>query len=185
MTGRIRKNLLVLWGMIATLTSISFPSPAAYALDGAQPKSEVLMDKMAGQWVMTGKIGGERVTHDVSVDWILKRQYIRIHESSREKDADGELAYEAWIHIAWDKNNSEYVLMWLDNIGTTNFAAEGVGHGKPDGDRIPFVWKFADGSGIHNLFAYDRANDTWSWSIDNLDKSNKPSQFARVTLKRK
>lgn len=169
---------------MAALTSTSFFSPPAYPQDNAKPKSEALMGKMAGRWVMTGTIGGEQVTHDVFVDWILKRQYIRIHEVSREKDADGELAYEAWIHIAWDKDNGEYVLMWLDNTGVTNFAAEGVGHGKPDGDRIPFVWKFANGSGIKNLFAYDRAGDTWSWSIDNVDKSNKPSQFARVTLKR-
>ena len=134
---------------------------------------------------MTGTIGKQAVTHDVEVDWILKRQYIRIHDISREKDADGEVAYEAWIHIAWDKKNAEYAVMWLDNTGTTNFAAEGVGHGKPDGDRIPFVWKSADGSGIHNTFAYDRASDTWSWAIDNVDKSGTPSPFARVTLKRK
>ena len=86
---------------------------------------------------------------------ILKHQDLASRHIG-EKDADGELAYEAWIHIAWDKENAEYAVMWLDNTGTTNFAAEGVGHGKPDGDRIPFVWKSADGSGIHNTFAYDR-----------------------------
>lgn len=143
------------------------------------------MDKMVGEWVMTGIIGNEQVTHDVHVDWILKRQYIRIHEVSREKDDDGELAYEAWIHIAWDEENTEYVLMWLDNTGTTNFSAEGVGHGKLAGDRIPFVWKFSDGSGIHNTFAYDQANDAWSWTIDNVDKSEKLTSFAIVTLARK
>lgn len=176
---------LVLCGLIATLTTISLSSPMALAQDSVTPRSDALMDKMTGEWVMTGTIGQEQVTHDVDVEWILKRQYIRIHEVSREKDADGEFAYEAWITIAWDLENAEYVVMWLDNTGTTNFAAEGVGHGKPDGDRIPFVWKFADGSGIQNTFAYDRENDTWSWSIDNVDKSKKPSQFARVTLKRK
>ncbi len=147
-------------------------------------RAAALMDKLTGDWVMTGTIGKQAVTHDVHVDWILKRQYIRIHDVSRERDADGELAYEAWIHIVWDKENAEYAVMWLDNTGTTNFAAEGVGHGKPKGDRIPFVWKNADGSGIHNTFAYDRASDTWSWTIDNVDKSGKPSPFARVTLKR-
>ncbi len=74
--------------------------------------------------------------------------------------------------------------MWLDNTATTNFAPEGVGHGKPDGDQIPFVWKSADGSGIHNTFKYDRAIETWTWAIDNVDKSGKASPFARLTLKR-
>ncbi|MBL8855873.1 MAG: hypothetical protein JNK57_18030 [Planctomycetaceae bacterium] len=143
------------------------------------------MDKMSGEWVMTGTIDEKEVTHDVNVDCILNRQYLRIHEVSREKDADGQPEYEAWIHIAWDKENAEYVVMWLDNTATTNFSPEGVGHGKPDGDRIPFVWKSADGSGIHNTFKYDRASETWTWEIDNVDKSEKVSPFARLTLKRK
>ena len=167
------------------LISLPLTLPLACAQHVVNPKADALMDKMTGEWVMTGTIGQEQVTHDVYVDWILKRQYIRIHEVSREKDADGELAYEAWIHIAWDKDNAEYVVMWLDNTGTTNFAAEGVGHGKPDGDRLPFVWNSADGSGIRNMFAYDRATDSWTWSIDNVDKSNNRSQFARLALKRK
>ena len=149
------------------------------------PKPDSVLDKLEGKWVMTGTIGKEKVTHDVSVDRILNRQYIRIHELSREKDADGGAAYEAWIHIAWDKAKAEYVVMWLDNTATTNFAPEGVGHGKPDGDRIPFVWRSADGSGIHNTFKYDRSSKTWTWAIDNVDKSKKISPFARLTLKRK
>jgi hypothetical protein len=123
--------------------------------------------------------------HDVAGDWILDRRYLRLHEVSREKDADGGPVYEAWIHIAWDSGNAEYVVMWLDNTGTTNFAAEGVGHGTPDGEQIPFAWRSADGSGIRNTFAYDRASDTWEWAIDNVDESGNSSPFARVTLRRK
>ena len=185
MTQPMRKHVPSTWYLILTLTLMSLFYPMSHAQSPASPSPATLMDKMTGEWVMTGIIGKQQVTHDVYVDWILKRQYIRIHDISREKDVDGKSAYEAWIHIAWDKENAEYVVMWLDNTGTTNFAAEGVGHGKPDGDRIPFVWKFADGSGIHNTFAYDRPSDTWSWTIDNVDRSEKLSPFARVTLKRK
>jgi hypothetical protein len=170
---------------LVTLVLTSLVCSTAQAQAPAAPDHEALMEKLTGHWVMTGTIDKEAVTHDVDVDRILKRQYVRIHDVSREKDADGERAYEAWIHIAWDKDNAEYVVMWLDNTGTTNFSAEGVGHGKPDGDRIPFVWKSADGSGIQNTFTYNRASDTWSWAIDNVDTSGALSPFARVTLKRK
>jgi hypothetical protein len=163
------------WGSAGT----AFAGPAA---DFAP---ESLLDKMTGDWVMRGTIDNQPVTHDVYVDWILNRRYIRIHEVAREKDADGQPAYEAWIHVAWDKANKEYVVMWLDNTAVTNFSADGVGHGKPNGDRIPFTWKLADGSGIQNTFAYDRESDAWSWEIDNLDQSGKPSPFGRVTLQRK
>ncbi len=125
---------------------------------------------------MTGTVGDEEVTHDVYVDRILKRQYVRIHELSREKEADGEPAYEAWIHIAWDKENAEYVVMWLDNTAITNFAPEGVGHGKtrwrPDPFRLEIRrWKRHS----QTLSKYDRTNETWTWSIDNVDKSEKAS----------
>lgn len=181
-----REYALSFFSFIATFTTLMayFPSSVC-AQDTVPPAVDSVLDKLEGEWVMTGTVANEKVTHDVYVDRILKRQYVRIHELSREKDADGEPAYEAWIHIAWDKEKAEYVVMWLDNTATTNFAPEGVGHGKPDGDRIPFIWKSADGSGIHNTFKYDRASETWTWEIDNVDNSEKASAFARLTLKRK
>ncbi|MBK7702502.1 MAG: hypothetical protein IPI34_06175, partial [bacterium] len=111
--------------------------------------------------------------------------YIRIHEVSRDKDASGGIGYEAWIYIVWDPKLSEYALMWLDNTAATDFSSEGVGHAKPDGDRIPFIYSFADGSGIRTTFAYDRTTDTWAWTIHNLDKSGSASPFANVVLVRK
>ena len=143
------------------------------------------MEKMTGHWVMTGTIANKPTTHDVDVDWVLKREYIRIHEVSRGKRADGGVAYEAWIYVVWDPKNSEYAVMWLDNTASTNFAPEGVGHAKADGDRIPFIFKGGGGSGIQTTFEYDRASDTWSWTIDNVDKSGNRSSFAKLALMRK
>lgn len=51
--------------------------------------------------------------------------------------------------------------MWLHNTVKTYFAAEGVGRAKPGGERFPFEWHAADGSGIRNTFTYDHANDIW------------------------
>lgn len=175
----INKRLLLI------LSVISLYLPVAFAQDAPLSEPESLMDKMTGEWVMTGSIEKQQVTHDVNVDWILNRQYIRIHEISREKNDDGDFAYEAWIHIVWDQENKEYAVMWLDNTARTNFAAEGVGHAKPDGDRIPFEWRSEDGSGIRNTFSYDRTTDRWSWRIENIDKSGQLSSFANLILKRK
>lgn len=185
MSRRISKHLSSALALMAALVSLSLSGPLTHAAPAQAPDPGSLMGRMTGDWVMTGTIGKQRVTHDVSAGWILDRRYLRIHEVSRRKGVDGVPAYEAWIHIAWDRKLSEYAVMWLDNTGTSNFSAEGVGHGKPVGDRIPFVWRSADGSGIHNTFAYHRANDTWTWSIDNVDASGKATAFARLTLRRK
>ena len=171
--------------LFVTLAFTSLIVPVARAQSQALSAPDALLDKMTGHWVMTGTIGKKPATHDVDVDWVLKREYIRIHEVSRDKDASGGIAYEAWIYIVWDAKKGEYAVMWLDNTAATNFAAEGVGHAKPDGDRIPFIFKDAEGTGIHTTFAYDRAKDTWSWTIDNLNTSGKSSSFAKLTLTRR
>ena len=185
MTHRLHGHTVARRAVLLTFAALSLGASQTDAQDTGAPTPESLIDKLTGEWVMTGTIDAEQVVHDVKGDWILGRRYLRIHDVSREKEGDGGPVYEAWLHIAWDEDNAEFVVMWLDNTGTTNFAAEGVGHGRPDGDRIPFVWRLADGSGIRNTFAYERASDTWAWTIDNVDKSGNASPFARVTLRRK
>ena len=170
---------------LAALVFALVLAPAASAQSPATSAPPALMDQMTGHWVLTGTIGKAQTTHDVDVDWVLNRQYIRIHEVSREKDVSGRIAYEAWIYLVWDAKKREYAVMWLDNTAATNFAPEGVGHATPDGDRIPIVWKDADGSGIRTTFAFDRAKDVWSWTIDNVNTAGAASPFARVTLTRK
>jgi hypothetical protein len=151
---------------------------------GATGPPDALLDKMTGHWVLTGTIAKQQTTHDVDVDWILNREYIRIHEVSREKTAAGGPKYEAWIHIAWDAKKSEYAVLWLDNTAVFTFAADGIGHAKPDGDRIPMLFADPDGGGIHTTFSYDRPTDRWSWTIDNVDKTGSVSSYAKVTLTR-
>jgi hypothetical protein len=170
--------------LLTSFALTALVAPAGLAQSQATSAPEALMDKMTGHWVMIGTIGKKQTTHDVDVDRVLKREYVRIHEVSRDKDASGGAAYEAWIYLVWDAQKSEYAIMWLDNTAATNFAAEGIGHAKPDGDRIPFIFKDAAGSSIQTTFAYDRVKDTWSWTIDNFDKSGKSSSFAKLTLTR-
>jgi len=47
------------------------------------------------------------------------------------------------------------------------------------------MFKSAGGSVIQSTFAYDRASDTWSWTIDNVDNSGNRSSFAKLALRRK
>lgn len=172
-------------GIALALALIAAPAWPCAAQPAQTNAHEELMNKMTGRWTMTGTIGKAATTHDVDVDWILKNEYIRIHEISRDKDPGGGVGYEAWIYVVWDSAKNEYAVMWLDNTVATNFAPEGIGHAKPSGDRIPIVYALADGTGIRTTFAYDRSKDTWAWAIDNIDKKGASSPFARLTLVRK
>jgi len=142
-----------------------------------------LLDRLTGNWVMTGTIAGDEITHDLEAEWVLGHWYFRFHEISREKESDGTPAYEAIVFIGWDEPTSRYACLWLDITGGSGLSNGVIGYAKREQDTIPFVFDMGDGSAIHNTFAYDRERDTWNWTID-TGPSDALSNFARVTLTR-
>ena len=147
-----------------------------------QDPQQALLDKMVGRWVLRGTVGKQHTTHDIDARWVLNKEYIQIHEVSREKDGKGKPQYEAIIYVVWDKKSDQYACLWLDNTDITTFEPSGIGHAKPDGDRIFFV--FGDrNDGIETTFSYDSKGDSWTWNIENVEK-NKNSLFARLVLTR-
>ncbi len=145
-----------------------------------------LLDDMLGEWVLRGTIGGDDVVHDVTVDRVLADGYVRIHELSRERDATGAPAYEAIVFIGWDTPNDRYTCLWLDTTsgeGLSEAYRDSVGHAVRDGDTLPFLFRFPNGSPWHTTFTYDRAADTWAWHMIGDDETAEP--FAQVTLMRK
>ena len=142
-----------------------------------------LLDHLAGQWILQGNIAGQPTTHDIQAEWVLKREYLRIHEVSREKDAKGAPAYEAIVFIGRDSKTQEYRCLWLDATGGDGLSADAIGRGKKSGDSIAFLFSSGPSNLIHNTFVYDRAADTWKWIIDNETKG-KTERFADVKLSR-
>lgn len=164
----------------ALLVALVLPCTAATQQSDPQ---RALLDRMTGHWVARGVIAQQQTTHDIDAAWVLDKGYIQIHEVSREKDGAGKPQYEALVHVVWDPKAGEYACLWLDTTGVANFPPGGVGHATPAGDAIPFIFKDATG-GIHTTFAYDRARDRWSWTIDNEDGGTL-TPFARLTLTRR
>jgi hypothetical protein len=150
----------------------------------AAPIKDPLLDRLAGTWVLRGTISGKQTTHDVVADWVLAHEYLRIHETSREKDDKGQARYEAIVLIGWDEGSSEFQCLWLDTTGGGGLTAQGIGHGKRDGDAIPFLFRERDGSvSFNNTFSYDKAGDSWAWHMDNV-QDGRAVPFGRVKLTR-
>src|SRR5947209_4042451 len=141
-----------------------------------------LLDRLAGHWVLTGRIGHKQVTHDVTAEWVLKREYLRLHEVSREKDSNGVPAYEAIIFFSSDPKSQEYTCLWLDSTEGGGLKAETLAHGKLQDHSIPLIFTLASDS-IHTTFHYDVGADTWQLTIDNVS-GNKVERYADVRLTR-
>jgi hypothetical protein len=153
-------------------TSAAQPSPA----------NDVLLQRLAGTWILRGDIAGRATTHDITAEWILDGLYLQIHEISREKAASGKPAYEAVVLLGWDAAAAEYQCLWLDSTGGGGLTPSAIARGKRKGETIPFLFREANGAvSFNNTFAYDRATDSWTWQMDNV-QNGKAIPFGRVRL---
>ena len=164
-------------------------SPNRQASDPQSPDPQApdplkLLDHLAGNWVLNGMIGGKQTTHDVEARWILRHEYLELHETSREKEANGEFAYEAIVLVSWDPRANQYACLWLDSTSGGALTSQTTCRATPSGDAIPFLFTLSPTESLHTTFTYREATDTWQWTID--DESNgKTDRFADVTLSRR
>jgi hypothetical protein len=173
-------------GNLAILALLLMASFSALA-HGPVPK-DPLLDRLSGTWILQGTIAGHETTHDIESEWVLNHEYLRLHETSREKNAQGQPAYEAIIIIEWDESSNQYKCLWLDSTGGGGLSAP-IALGKRGNDEITFLFREKDKgedkeTGVHTTFAYSKTADTWSWLIDN-EEAGKRTPFARVKLTRK
>ena len=146
--------------------------------------ADSLFDRLIGHWVLRGTIARQSTTHDVTFDWMLGREYVQMHEVSRERSADGRPAYEAIVLFGRDPRSGEYACLWLDNTGASAFDPQGTGRGRVAGDSVAFVFHYTPTTGFHTTLVYNRGTDAWQWHMDN-DSLGIRRPFARVTLSRR
>ena len=176
----MKTNLAILVLLFVTSFSASAQGPT-----GKDP----LLDRLAGTWILRGTIAGHETTHDIESEWVLGHEYLRLHETSREKNGQGQPAYEAIVFVEWDESSNEYKCLWLDSTGGGGLSAP-IAQGKRGNDEITFLFRDKEDkdknneSGVHTTFAYNKSADTWSWLIDN-ESGGKLTPFARVKLARK
>ena len=157
---------------------------AAARLPAQAPHADPLFDRLIGQWVLRGTIARQSTTHDVTFTWMLGREYIQMHEVSRERETNGTPAYEAVVLFGRDPRSGEYACLWLDNTAYSAFEPAGIGRGRAAGDSIPFLFQYTQTTRFHTTFVYSRATDSWQWHMDN-DSAGVRRPFARVTLTRR
>ena len=132
---------------------------------------------------MKGMIGGKETTHDVQASWVLNREYLRLHEVSREKKPNGAPAYEAIVFIGWDDKAQQYTCLWLDSTAGNGLSAQTIARATPTANSIPFIFTISAADSLHTTFNYDSRADTWQWLIDDV-QNGKTDRFADVKLTR-
>jgi hypothetical protein len=167
-------------GTALRLCAMLLPAAAPLSAQALPPDS--LFDRMIGEWVLTGTIAHQQTTHEVTFAWVLGREYVQMHEVSRDRSGNGP-AYEAVVLFGRDPRTGEYGCLWLDNTDAGAFDPAGIGRGRVAGDSIPFLFRYSATDRFHTTFVYDRVRDSWQWHMDN-DSAGVRRPFARVMLTR-
>lgn len=174
------RNWIRKWIPVACVAACALAALA----QSQSPDPVQLLDHLAGKWVLTGTIGGKQTTHDVEAAWVLRREYLKIHEVSREKDAQGEPAYEAIVLVSWDPRANQYACLWMDSTAGGALTSPVTCRATPAPDSIPFLFTLSPSESLHTTFSYRKATDKWQWTIDD-EKDGKTERFADVELTRK
>jgi hypothetical protein len=151
-------------------------------LDG--PKhvfSDALLDHMVGNWKLTGNVMGHTAEHNVSVEWVLNHQFLRIHEKDNSPASTDRVPYEAMIMVGFDNASDRYVAHWNDVFGGR--FSETLGYGTRAGDEIRFVFEYPDGP-FHTTFRWNPETHQWKWRMQQKNKSGQWTEFADFTLTR-
>ena len=70
-------------------------APAGLFGQALHPDS--LFPRLIGHWVLRGTIARQQTVHDVTFEWLLGREYVQMHEVSRERAPNGSPTYEAVV----------------------------------------------------------------------------------------
>lgn len=150
-----------------------------HLLGQCNPKrfDDPLLEKLAGQWTLTGKIGERPVENNFTAQWVLNHQFLELNFA----DVATPPTYFAKVSIGYDCTTARYVAHWLDSFGG-QFSIKGTGEKKEE--TIEFVFEYPDGPFV-NKFIYDSQQDTWHFHMTGKNAKGEWTVFGDEYLKRR
>lgn len=159
---------------VSALSTISFA-----ANDTQTDEAHLLLDKLIGEWTLTGQMGSEVLTQAVDATWILGSQFVEVRVVETGQDLN---PYEAVYLIGYDRETDEYVMSLFDTHGPRY--ARFVGIGSREGDSIAFRFDYPSGR-FENTFTWQSDKDAWQMQLRGVTESGNWEDFATKTLTRK
>ncbi|MFZ4522060.1 MAG: hypothetical protein ACOYNC_10155 [Bacteroidales bacterium] len=136
-----------------------------------------LLERLAGNWTVTGNIGGDKIVYAFTAGWELNHQFIALTFADTARLPQ----YTAKVYIGYDCASARYVAHWLDNFGGR--FSETLGYGVKSGDSIEFHFEYPDGPLI-NKFSYSSQADAWQFHATTKNSKGAWVVFGDMFLKR-
>lgn len=165
---------------LAGALALASPTPSSGTGDapaGPAANGERLLDRLVGDWTMTGHVRNEPVTYRLTAKRVLEARYVELHMI----DAATPPGYEARVFLGMDPAHGVLIAHWLDSFGAGYSIPHGTG--AATSDTLRFEIPYAGGP-FRDAFAWRAADGTWDFAIHAADSTGGWSEFARYTLRR-
>ena len=131
------------------------------------PSQDELLQKMVGTWKVEGHVRGTPAHHTITAEWILNRQFVRLHETISADAPKSEKPYDALWFIGYDDVSDRYVIHLLDIFGPR--FSETLGYGTRKGNAMVFIFEYPDGP-FHNTMTFLPESGAWHWLLEQKEK---------------
>ncbi len=160
--------------LIALLFGLTLPAIAAPA--AATDADDAYLEKLVGEWDMTGDMSGKALHYHASGERVLQGGFLRLHMI----DTDANPQYEADVFIGVDPRRHDFIAHWLDRFGAAG--ARVVGTGKREDAHLVVIFPYVSGA-FRDTFTLLPDGD-WSLLLEFQRPNRTWSTFATYTLAR-
>jgi hypothetical protein len=157
------------------LCILTFPSLTA--ADAAADADNAYLEKLVGEWDMTGTMGSTALHYHALGVRVLQGGFLRLHMI----DVDPDPKYEADVYIGVDPRRHDFIAHWLDRFGAAG--ARVVGTGKRDDAHLVVIFPYVTGA-FRDTFTFMPDSGTWSLVLEAQKPSGSWSTFATYSLVR-
>ena len=138
-----------------------------------------LLNKLAGHWSLTGKMGDTSLYQKVVARWILRETFIEMSCTPVRIGEGGNPDYEALYLIGYDKKAQEYILHLFDTFGVTSKPIPGIGQRTDNTIRFKFDYEVGP---WFNAFTWNPEKKSWKNTINYEQKDGLKGTFAEKDL---
>lgn len=129
--------------------------------------NDALLDKMAGEWDMTGTVSERKVAYTFNAQWVLNHQFMEWQITDVLKSPP---EYVGKIYVGYNCTSKKYIVHWIDNMGGK--FSETLGYGIRKNDTLQLKFDYPE-TPVINTISYNKANDTWQFHLIVSDKGKK------------
>lgn len=165
------------FAVVCALWSIS-----CAAIDDEASEPHQLLDKLVGEWALSGTMGATVIAQEVTGEWVLGGRFVKMHFIQTGEEVEDGDRYEAIYLIGYDGGADEFVINLFDTFGPEY--ARYVGTGRRHEDSIRFRFEYPGGP-FENTFVWNPERGTWRMDLRGFSESGGWTDFATKTMTRR